>query len=451
MVHRPDSANTASHESAETDDLASIRTSARGPVLVGLFCLFVTFGGVGAWGVTAPIASAVLAPGQVTVQTKRKKVQHLEGGIVRDILVRDGARVAKGQIVARLEATRARASLAIVQGAYDAAIAVEARLLAERDGKGGIAFPHELMSRVRDKPVHEIVAGQQRLFAARLRAREGQADILRQRVAQLGEEIVGLRAQQVAMDRQLALINEELTALNELFKRGHTTKRRILALRREQARLGGDRGKLIAQIARAKTSIGETKLEILQLRKTFRQEVVTELRELQTRIHDLKERRTAAAEVLRRIDIKAPVAGIVVSSAVHTIGAVLKAGDTLLEIVPSQDRLIVEARINPVDIDNVAVGQASRINLVAFKQRTTPTLDGAIVHVSADSLADERSGQPYYLAKIALGAGELEKLDGLKLQPGMPAEVQIRTGERTAVRYLVQPILDSMRRAWRED
>jgi HlyD family type I secretion membrane fusion protein len=429
----------------------AIPTGMRGPILVGAVCILVILGGLGGWGATAPLASAVIAQGIVAVDSKKKRIQHLEGGIVRAILVRDGDRVKKGQVLLRLEETRVRANLSIVRSAYDAAAAVEARLLAERDGKSTIRFPSELTARARAADVRDIVEGQRALFTARKASLVGQIAILRQRKAQLAEEIAGLRAQQRSMEKQITFIREERDTLLRLFKRGHTTKQRILALRRELARLTGERGKFIADIARAKKSIGQAELEVLQLKQSSRQEVVASLRETQTKLIDLRERITAARVVVDRVELRAPVAGTVVGLKAHTIGGVIKPGETILEIVPARDRLIIEARVAPLDIDEVSVGLPARITFVSFKQRHAPQIDGRIVHVSADSLTDDRTGQSYYAARVEVSEGAFRRFGKADhVQPGMPTEVMIRTGERTAVQYLVQPILDSMRRSWRE-
>jgi len=426
-------------------------SSARVWIIVGAVCVLATIGGFGTWAAIAPLASAVVASATIRVDGKRKKIQHLEGGIIRELRVRDGDRVKVGDVLVRLESIRVRASLSIVKGSLDATRALEARLRAERDGDMSVSFSKSLLDRARQPEVGQIIKGQTALFRIRRAALGGEVAILRQRIIQLGEQIVGLHAQTRSTDRQIKIIGEELTVLSKLFKRGHTTKRRILVLQREAERLAGERGRLVADIAKSKTAIGETQLKILQIRKKFRQQVVAELRETQTRIHDLRERLAAAAEVVKRIEIRAPVAGTVVGLSVHTLGAVVKPGATVLEIVPIRERLNVEAKISPIDIDNIAVGHKAEINFTAFKQRDTPTITGRVTYTSADSLIDKRSGQAYFLARIAISPTELKRLGAKRLQPGMPAEVMILTGRRTALRYLAQPILDGMNRAWREE
>lgn len=423
----------------------------RGLVITGSLCILFALGGFGVWSIMTPIASAVIATGSVMVDSNRKAVQHLEGGAVKEILVRDGSRVVQGETLIRLDETRARASLLILQGGYDAAVALRARLIAEREGHYGVSFPETLLKRRDDPDVKAVVDGQRNLFIARQRAREGQMGILEQRVAQYGEQIVGLVSQKEAKEAQVKLINEELRALLKLLKKGHTTKPRILALQREAAQLSGARGEHIAAIARAKTAIGETRLTMLQLEKKLREEVVAELREVDAKIYDVAERLNAARHVLNHIDIKAPVSGVVVGLDVHTVGGIIRAGDTILQIVPGGDRLIVEARVQPIDIDSIAKNLEADVHLTAFKQRSSFAVTGKVSYVSADSMVDKQSGQPYFLARIEVSDDQLKLLGGKKLQPGMPADVVIKTGSRTAIRYLVQPIIDSMNRAWREE
>ena len=419
-------------------------------VAAGLAAIVTAFGGVGGWGATVPLASAVVATGQVTVDTNRKRVQHLEGGIVADLRVRDGDDVEPGEVLIRLDETRAKASLAIVEAAYREELAKEARFVAERDGKAAIAWPEALRGDG-DPALAGLRASQQAIFDSRREALRGEIEILQEQVRQLDDEIVGLSAQKGAAERQTQLNEAELGPLRDLLSRGNTTRQRLHELETEVVRLEGVHGELVANIARAKTAIGETRLEIIQKQKAFLSEVVTGLREVQSSIQDLRERVVAAQDVLQRIDIRAPTAGMVVGLVVHGANAVVQPGETLLEIVPSGDLLLVEVRVQPQDIDNVAIGQPAEVRILAFKQRTTPTMEGVVSYVSADALTNQQDGSTYYLARIRIPEAQLERLRGQALQPGMPAEVMIRTGERTALAYMLQPVLDSMRRAWREE
>lgn len=423
--------------------------SFRGATLLGLAAILTAVIGFGSWAFTAPIDSAVVVQGTVKPAGNRKKVQHLDGGVVKAIRVKDGSTVRAGQILFILDGVQARARLAIVESAVNSAEATRARLVAERDGADKIVFPKSLVSR----PTRDIAAlmeQENRLFAARRRELAGQLSILEQRISQLNEQVNGLEAQKRAIERQVVIAKRELEVQSGLLKKGLTTQERVLALARESARLDGAQGKLVADIAQARKSIGETRLEIIQTRQRIRTEATSRLTEINSKLVDLRERLTAARDVLERLVVRAPVSGIVVALQLHTVGGVVKAGETLMEIVPSTDDLIIEARVRPTDVDDIAPGQGAMVNMIGFKQRTTPILKGAVVRVSADVLSDQRSGEAFYIAEIRVPKSELDKIGLSRIQPGMPTEVMIRTGERTAIAYLIQPILDSMNRAWRE-
>lgn len=419
--------------------------------LVGLVIVALLVGGVGSWAGTARLASAIVAQGEVTVDTNRKRIQHLEGGIVSKLHVRDGDTVAAGQIVIQLDDTRARATLAIIETSYMEELAKEARYIAERDGSETISWPNSLQAVSHRPEVAQLLASQSAIFRSRRDTLMGEIAILNERIAQLERQSEGFDAQRKANVKQLAFIREELTSLETLFEKGQTTKPRILALKRSAASLEGDWGSLTARIAGAAKSIGETRLEILQKRKAFRTEVVTTLREIQSKLADLRERQVASADVLKRLDIRAPVSGKVVGLAVHAKDAVIRPGDTIMEIVPDDDRLILEVKVQPRDIDNVALKQPAEVQLTGFNRRTTPTLKGHVSYMSADSLRGARDAEKFYVVRISVLDSELARLGAHELQPGMPAEVLIKTGERTAAEYLLQPIIDSMNRAWREN
>lgn len=420
-------------------------------IVLGVVAILVAFGGFGTWAAIAPLSSAAIALGVVTVDSNHKKVQHLEGGIIKALLVRDGDTVAAGDVLIQLDETRPRASLAILQIKYDAARAIEARLLAEQDAAPQIEFASDLLKRRGEENVAEILSGQEALFEARRNALDGERTILESRIAQIKNDIVGIRAQQKAKEDQIELVEDEARSLRKLLKKGYVGKPRYLALEREIARLEGERGEHISEIAHANTKIGETKLQIIQLRRELQEKVAEELRSNRAEILDLEERIGAAQHVLDHIEIRAPVSGSVVGMAVHTIGGVIKAGETVLDIVPADDRLIIEARVQPQDIDNVQVGQQANIRFTAFKRRNTPSLIGHVSYVSADRIVDSRSGEVYYMAWLGVSDSEMARLGDKRLQPGMPAEVMIKTGEGTAIEYLAQPFLDSMERAWREE
>ncbi|MCG8692333.1 MAG: HlyD family type I secretion periplasmic adaptor subunit [Minwuiales bacterium] len=423
----------------------------RPAIFGGLFVLLVTFGGFGTWAALAPIDSGVIASGVVTVATNRKPAQHAEGGIVSALLVRDGDKVDAGQPLVRLDDTRAHASLAILRSRLHSAQAIRARLTAEQTGATEISFPNTLLDQMPERNIADMMEGQRVLFQARRESLNGEITILRQRIDQLTGKIDAIEAQKRSKDQQLTLINEELEGLRELYAKGHTERSRILALSRTAARLEGERGEHSADIVRVEEAMSETRLQMLQTHKTFREEVVVELRDIQMQIFDLDERIGAARDFKERLEIRAPVAGTVVGIAVRGIGQVIKPGETILEIVPAGDPLVVEAHVRPVDIDNVSIGQDVSVRLTAFKQRATPALNGYVIYVSADTLIDRQAARPYYLARIEVPDSEVERLGDRDLLPGMPAETLIRTGERTALRYLLQPIVDSMGRAWREE
>lgn len=423
----------------------------RPAILSGLFVLLITFGGFGTWAALVPIDGGVIAPGFFTVATNRKAVQHLDGGIVAAVIVRDGDEVRAGDILVRLDNTRARASVAILQDRLHSALAIKARLTAEQTGAAEILFPQILLDRASEQDIADILNGQQVLFQARRDSLVGETTILKQRVDQLTGKIDAIEAQKTSKTRQRALIHEELEGLRELFKKGYTERSRILALSRTAARLEGEHGEHSADIVRVEEAIGETRLQMLQAQKAFREDVVAELRDIQMQIFDLDERVGAARDLEDKLELRAPVAGTVVATAVHGIGQVIKPGETILEIVPAGDPLVIEAHVRPVDIDSVSVGQDVTVRLTAFKQRTTPTLSGRVIYVSADSLIGRQSGHAYYLARIEVPKDEARRLGNRNLLPGMPAETLIRTGGRTAMQYLLQPIADGMARAWREE
>ena len=419
-------------------------------ILYGLAVIVLILGGFSGWAITAPLTSAVIAPGVIVVDSSRKRIQHYDGGVVHEILVRNGTYVEKDEVLLRLDETRARASLTIVQSALESARILEARLIAERD-EAPLDFPADLKARDQDSSLANMIRAQQLIFEARRASFTGQQSILRQRVAQYQQEIVGLTAQQRALDRQIYLIEDELKGLQFLLDKGFTQRTRVLALQREVARLQGERGERIAEIARAHNTIGGTQLEILQIDKKFREDVVAEIRNTQAQISDLSERVSASRHLLDHVEIRAPVSGIVVGLEAHTIGGVIRPGDTILEIVPAEDRLVVEAQVHPMDIDMTTPGQEAEVRLTGMKQRTTPTLIGQITYISADRLTDNRTGAPYYLARVEVTERELSRLAGSPIQPGMPADVMIKTAERTVFQYLMQPLSDAMAKAWRED
>lgn len=424
---------------------------ARGPILFGVSLIFIMLGIFGLWSAVAPIDSAAIAAGRVILDSNKKTIDHLEGGIVDEILVHEGMVVKAGDVLIRMDDTAPRARLDLYKGQHVAALATEARLLAERDNKDEVEFPKELLTEKDNDPdVAANVDSQRRLFDARREAVNGKIDVLNQKIHQTEEEINGLGEQIKSADQQMSLLKEEIGDVRHLFKQGNASKQRLLALERTFADIQGEKGERQAMISRAHQTINEAKIEMYNIKTEFLNEVVAELKETQGQLSDLEEQLRAAEDVVRRIEIRAPIGGEVTSLNIHTIGGVVAPGQPIMDIVPSEDKLIVEARIQPQDIDVVRKGLKARVRLTAYKTRNVPPVEGEVVTVSADRIDDERTGESYFNARVAISEEQLEKLEGVELSPGMPAEVLIVTGSRTLVAYLMSPIRDSFNRAFRE-
>lgn len=434
-------------------DIPEPPSNPRLPILVGALIIFLAFGGLGTWAAVAPLSSAVVAPGTVMVESNRKEVQHFEGGIVEEILVREGDQVKMGQVLVRLKPTQAKATAAMVSNQYRNFQAMEARLIAERDGDEIVRFPPDLLAVAETDPeIREFVDGQLSQFEERRKSLEGQIGLLESRIAQLRQEIEGLKVQKASKERQVNLYNEELVGLRELYEKGWYSRTRILAMERELARLEGEIGGDVSNMARAEKGIGEAELQIIQTRQKFREEVVSQLRDVQAQLADLRERSTVATDILERTAIRAPQDGVVQNLKLHTTGGVVRPGDVLMEIVPSDDKLIIEAQVSPLDIDNVRTGQMAEVQFSAFKSRNLPVIEGEVILVSPDRLVDERQNQAYYAARVRVPEKELHKLgDKHRLQAGMPATVLIQTGERTVLDYFLKPLEDAMTRAMVEE
>ena len=420
--------------------------------LAGIAITVLLIGGFGGWAATSQLAGAVIAPGTIVVESNVKKVQHPTGGIVGEILVKEGGVVEAGQVVMRLDDTITRSTLGIVRSQLDEATAREARLLAERDGAERIEFPASVTARREEKTVAAGIAGEERLFESRKRAREGQRSQLRERIAQSGEEIGGLVAQQESKERQIKFLTEELVGVTDLYKKNLVVISRLMTLERDKARIEGERGQYVAEIARARGKISETELQVIQLEQDFRTEVLKELREIQGKIAELKERLTAAEDQLKRVEIRAPQAGIVYQLSVHTVGGVIANGETVMQIVPRADSLVVEAKVAPQDIDQVSLGASGIVRIMAGNQRTTPDILGVVTQVSADLTRESpaQGGQTYYIVRLSLADDELRRLGDLRLVPGMPAEAFIQTYARTPLEYLLKPLQEQIARTFRE-
>ncbi len=434
-----------------TGHIPELVISDRPERVIGLLVLLVAFGGFGLWAAVAPIDSAAVAPGVVAVESSRKTIQHLDGGIVREILVREGDAVRAGDTLALLDDTEARAQFEIVRTQFLAYRAEEARLIAERDGLEEIVFPNDLVEAESDPRIEEAIGGQRRVFQARKKALQGDIDVLHQRVEQIGEQIIGLEALTQSKTQRIELYQEEIAGLKDLFAKGMGDKSRLREWERLVAELEGERAEHQASIAGAKVQVGETQLQIAQVQRRFASEVVEQLRDVQTELSDHRERMRALEKTVERTRVTAPVDGHVVGMKFHTIGGVIRPGDALLDIIPQDESLIVEARVRPVDIDRVSPGLEAEIRFSAFNTRTTPTAPGRVLTVSADRLTDPATEMPYYLGRIQVTPEGEARLKGLTLLPGMPAEVMIKLGERTFFQYLMRPITDRVARAFKED
>jgi len=377
-------------------------------------------------------------------------VQHPTGGVVGEVRVRDGDRVKAGDTLVRLDETVTRANLAIVHKGLIELYARKARLAAERDGTETVTTPKDLADKTGDADVQEALGSERKLFELRRTARLGQKQQLRQRIAQLQEEIRGLEAQQAAKTKETELIEQELVGMRELWKKNLIPIDKLTALERETARLQGERGQLIASAAQAKGKIAETELQVLQVDQDLSSDVAKELRETDGRIGEYVERKVAAEDQLKRTDIRAPQDGVVFQSTANTVGGVVAAGDPIMLIVPETDTLLVEAKVDPKDIDKVQFGQPVLLRFSAFDIRTTPEINGTVARVAADTSADQRTGQTYYVVRIAMTPDEIARLGNVRLTPGMPVEAFIQTGQRTMLSYLIKPLHDQFMRAFRE-
>ncbi len=430
--------------------LPSSHISIRRHVFAGAAIVAVLAIGLGGWASTAEISGAVIAQGSIVVDSNVKKVQHPTGGVVGEVRVHDGDRVKAGDILIRLDETVTRANLAIVTKGLTEFYARRARLAAERDGADTVAVPKELADNIDDPDVKDALASERKLFELRRTARLGQKDQLQQRIKELQEQITGLTAQQDAKSKEMALIEQELQGVRDLWAKNLIQLTRLTSLEREEARLQGERGQLVAAAAEAKGKIVETELQILQVDQDFTSDVAKQLRETDSKIGEYVERKVTAEDQLKRTDIRAPQDGIVFQSTANTVGGVITAGEPIMLIVPETDTLLAEVKVNPRDIDQVQFGQPVLLRFSAFSVRTTPEINGAVVRIAADTTTDQRTGQSYYLVRISMTANEIKRLGDVKLTPGMPVEAFIQTGERTLMSYLVKPMRDQLMRSFRE-
>jgi HlyD family secretion protein len=408
--------------------------------------------GVGGWAATTRLAGAIITSGFLVVETSAKKVQHPTGGVVSKIEIREGDHVEENQVLLRLDATQTLSQLMMVSKSLDELQARQARLEAERNNEVEMIIPAELLARA--GPMYpdaaRAVNGERNLFELRRAARAGQKSQLKQRIAQLEDEIKGLIGQTESKKQETDFINRELQGLNDLWRKNLVPISKVTALERDRARLEGETRQLNGTIAQQRGKIAETELQILQVDEDLRSEVAKDLSDVRSKIVELTEKRVAVEDQFRRIDLKAPQSGTVHQLKVHTIGGVIAPGDTILEIVPDRDSLRAEVKVAPQDIDKVRPGQAAVLHFSAFNARTTPEIKGEVSLVSADINQDQRTGMSYYVARLTPDPKDLERLGGLKLIPGMPVEAFIQTGERTVLSYLMKPLHDQLSRAFKE-
>lgn len=426
--------------------------SARTPLTIGLVALILLVGGFGSWAMLTELSGAVIANGRVEVDQNRQVVQHPDGGVVSEILVDEGDTVTAGQTLIRLDSTLLASNIAIVEGQLFELMARRGRLVAERDDSTNVTFDDELLDlAATDANVQEIVDGQRRLFRARLDSLQREIDQLGKRRAQITDQVRGIEAQQKALEVQLALIVKELVDQQSLLEKGLAQASRVLALQREEASLSGRVGELAATKAQAEGRITEIEIEILKLSTARREEAITRLRDLQYRELELAEKRRALRERMARLDLTAPVSGVIYGLQVFAPRSVIRPAEPVLFLVPQDRPLVIAAQVPVIHVDKVFTGQEVILRFAALDQRNTPELYGTVSKVSADAFTDEQTGISYYRAEVVLRDGEMAKLpENAKLVPGMPAETYLRTGDHAPIAYLLKPLTDYFVKAFRE-
>ncbi|NIA72361.1 HlyD family type I secretion periplasmic adaptor subunit [Pelagibius litoralis] len=417
----------------------------------GISAILLFFVAGGGWTATAPLSGAAIAPGVVSPEGSRQTVQHLEGGIIREISVRDGDDVEAGDTLVILEDVAAQAESGILMNRLRTLAAGELRLEAERSGADSVAFSHFSLQDVADLDVQAVIAQQRDRFETRAANRRSRKAILAQQAAQLKQQIAGARRQLVGTRRQAELIREEIEVVEYLVRRGYGRKPRLLALQRGEAELIGTEGELVASIARSNEAIAEIELQILNVDTERIEEITSELADIRTSRIEVEKQIKESLDRLLRTEITAPVKGTIIDLRYKTTGGVIRPGEAVLDIVPTEDKLVVDARVAPTDIDDVQVGLEAYVVFPTYPQRHLLRIDGQVTHVAADALEDERSGEPYYLAKIEIHPDRLQSLaPEIQLTPGLPAEVFITTEDRTVLEYLLQPLLETFERSLRE-
>lgn len=418
--------------------------------IIGFATVAVLVGGIGGWATTSELSGAVIANGTLVVESSVKKVQHPTGGSVGALLVEEGSAVTAGDVLVRLDDTLPRTTLGSVRSALAAQLLREARLRAERDGAEEVTLPDSLIPRAAEPNIAVALSGEMRLFQARRNTLTGQRAQLREQIAQLNEQIAGLEAQLEAKASEIKFTDRELQSISELYFKQLVSVTQLTALQRARASLLGQRGELTAAVATARGRISEIELQVLQLDKDFQTSVLNDLREAEAKIADLSERQTAAEDQLRRIDIRAPQDGVVHELAIHTVGGVIAPGETIMQIVPRADELVIDAEVAPSDVDQIAVGGKAGIRVMAGNRRTTPLVDATVMRVSPDLLHEPQTGRPYFLVRMAFAQHAFDGIDELKLLPGMQVEAYVATEERTPLGYLLKPLQEQIARTFRE-
>ena len=428
------------------------RWRARLPLGVGYLALIALVGGFGSWSALSIISGAIIAPGRIEVERNRQVVQHLQGGVVGEILVQEGDKVTAGQVLLRLDDTALKSELAVVEGQYFELMARRGALEAERDGRDAIEFdPKVIEAAANSAEIQQLLEGQQRLFDARHISMESEINQMQESKVQINAQITGLEAQQTALEKQYELISKELGDQLKLQEKGLAQASRVSSLQREVARLEGLRGEIIASKAETGGKLIETDITILRIKTKSREDAITKTRDLQYREFELSERRLVAKDTLSRVAIKAPLSGSVYSLQVHALQSVIQPAEALMYIVPDDRPLIITSRIDAIHIDQVYVGQAVMLRFSSFDQRTTPEIEGKVVKISADAFVDEATRASFYQAEIQPNKDEYSKLGNVVLLPGMPVEAFIRTQDRTPLAYLVKPMAEYFTKAFRED
>jgi HlyD family type I secretion membrane fusion protein len=426
------------------------RDDHRWPALIGYVVIVLTFGVLGGWAATAPLGSAVIAQGVLIAETNRKTVQHFEGGIVSKIHVREGDRVTSGQVLFRLDETQPKANVEILRNQLFGALGRDARLTAELAGLPEIEFPKELTDHADDANVRQAMDDQKKQFSERKGMLEAQISVLHARAEQLRQEIQGLEQTRAANQVQVGFINDELTGVRELYEKQLVAKSRWLTLERDRARLEGEIGRLVSDRAKAEKAIGESQLQIAQIKQQFQEQVSKDLGEIREKIPDFRSKLVVARDVLQRLDVVAPATGKVQGLRIFTLGAVIKPGEPLLDIAPDKDKLIVQAQISTIDIESVTVGKTAEVRFPAFQNRTLPMIPGTLVSISRDRLIDDATKNPYYLGLVDVREEDIPEEYQGKTMAGLGVEVIIPTAERSALEYLVHPLQARLRKTFRE-